>query len=76
MDLTPEAATAVLDKLHISSAGWYFGSDRTLYVCGGPPASDVKRHSRKLQTLTIGDVDDVRPLYIAEKRPAGFRAVA
>ena len=75
MNFTPEAAAAVLKKLHISSAGWYFGSDRTLYVCGGPRASQVKIHSRKLQTLTIGDLDDVPALYITETRPAGFRAV-
>ena len=70
----PDGAAQLFDKLYVSSHGWYFGSDRTLYICGGPPASSVLRESYTCQHIVL-DRDDLQPLYITETPPEGFKAM-
>ena len=54
-------------KLTVSSPNWYFGSDRTLYICGGP--SNVQRESDTFQRILLDHDEDFPQLYISEQRP-------
>lgn len=60
----------IQEKLTTSSAGWYLGYDRTIYVAGGPAASHVDISGLK-QNITIADFE-MEDIFVTEDRPIGF----
>ena len=62
--ITKEDAEKIIEKLTLSSPGWYMGSDRSLCILGGP--SNVQRESDSFQRILLEDVDVPR-LYIADE---------
>jgi len=58
-------------NLSVSEAGFYFGSDRTIYIAGGPPKDHVSRNeTHQVIRLENGNVNRI---YITETKPTSFR---
>ena len=73
-EMSADKVGQVLSKCTLSSPGWYCGSDRTLYICGGPSASEVQRESEAYQRIDVEGCE-LPALYLTEECPAGFTAI-